>query len=190
MSFRKMIYAGIAIASLTGAALRVGAESLEQQLTRQEGFRSRAYKDRNGYTIGIGTHLGRPEARQHESELAQLGLNYSKIIRKEQGVSFEQALWLRDQDINKARKNAPKAIRNYDQQPQEVQDIVANMIYNMGFAGFLEFKRLRMRVETCNYAMAAEAIKRSDFYKNKLTRHRAEEMRQQMLKVAKKYTPQ
>ncbi|MEK6825688.1 MAG: glycoside hydrolase family protein [Nanoarchaeota archaeon] len=187
MNIGKVIYTGITAFSLVGAALTVQAETLEQQLMRHEGFRSFAYKDRNGYTIGIGTHLGKTQARQHEAELARLGLSYDKLIRKEQGVSLKQALWLRDQDIAKARKDAPKAIKNYSEQPQEVQEVVANMIYNMGLAGFQEFKRLRHRIETHNYTMAAEAIKRSDFYKDKGTHRRAEELRQQILKAAGKY---
>ena len=147
-------------------------ETLEQQLTRQEGFSATAYPDRDHYSIGYGMFLKNPEAPHR---LRTMGLDYSLIIKKQQRISEPQARKIFYEDIANARNDARQVIKGYDAQPQAVRDIIANMVYNMGLPRFNGFK------------MAAEAMRRSDWYKDTKTHRRAEELRQQMLTVAQSY---
>ena len=159
-------------------------ETLEQQLTRQEGFSATAYPDRDHYSIGYGMFLKNPEAPHR---LRTMGLDYSLIIKKQQRVSESQARKIFYEDIVTARSGARQTIREYDSQPKKVQDILANMVYNMGLPRFNGFKKLKQHIESKNYVMAAEAMRRSDWYKDTKTHRRAEELRQQMLTVAQSY---
>ncbi|MBM3232559.1 hypothetical protein FJZ18_00110 [Candidatus Pacearchaeota archaeon] len=186
MNIEKIIKESLAGILLLGSVISLNAETIEQQLMRHEGFRSHAYHDRKGnYAIGYGTSLGKPGARQHVEEVRAFGLDHQKLMLKQQSISHEQALKLMYQDISKINSKAISAISNYHQQPKEVKEVIVNMIYCHGFSGFMKYETFRKNIELEDYISAAQALRNSEFYRNKLTRNRAEELRQKLLSVKK-----
>lgn len=186
MNIESIIKGSLAGVLLLGSIATAEAETIEQQLIRHEGFRSHAYPDRKGnYAIGYGTSLGKPNKRQHVEEVNAVGLNYLRLISRQQKISSEQAMRLMRQEVSEINSKAPYSISNFHQQPKEVKEVIVNMIYCHGFSGFMEYEKLRKNIESRDYISAAQALKNSKFYKNRHTSNRAEELRQKLLKVKK-----
>ncbi len=89
-------------------------EALAKQLRIDEGIRLLAYKDSRGFwTVGVG-HL-----------LAQLGHDGMQITH----VEVERLL---DEDISKALMGCIKIWPNFDKLPEEAQQVLCNMCFNLG----------------------------------------------------------
>ncbi len=181
---KKTFFSGCtALFLLASAQFESNGETLEQQLIRHEGFSAKAYPDRKGYSVGYGTRLTGTDAKKR---LKKMGINYHALIRKETSLTRKQAATLFYQDVTNARTAAARLVPSYHHQPREVKDAVANMIYNLGQAGFAEFVEVRNLLEKREYLSVADEMRKSDWYKNPKTHYRAEELRQQIEKQGKK----
>ena len=88
---------------------------LIEQLKRHEGFRSKPYKCSEGFTtIGYGFNVD-----------AGIGVNLAELILSHQVSTIEHGLnslsWFGS--LNEAR-----------------QDVIINMVFNIGYDGFMQFK--------------------------------------------------
>jgi len=102
---------------------------LRQMLIRHEGLKLEPYVDTEGYpTIGVG-HKIRNITRKEAMEL--LDNDMEEVI-----LQAETFSWF-------SRMNSTR------------QDVVLNMIFNLGFGGFKKFKRMIRALETRNYPAAA-----------------------------------
>lgn len=135
----------------------------EEQIIRHEGYRTKTYLDTKGIpTIGIGFNLTRPDA----SNLVQrVGADYTKVLQGKQTLNDEQVMKLFRYDLSNAVVQARQTVKSYDAQPKEVQDIVVNMVYNLGPSGFGKFKRTIAAIEARDYASAAKEMKNSNWYR-------------------------
>ena len=101
-------------------------------IEKYEGFSGVSYKDHLGYdTIGFGTKL--PISKEEAMLLAKLRLD-AKIMKLHRRLH-----WLKDQ-------------------PDEVQEILYEMAYQMGVTGLLKFKKTIAFIEDEEYFLASSEM--------------------------------
>ena len=106
--------------------------NLLNQIKKHEGFRSQVYECSEGYdTIGYGFAIKDLELDEDIAELI--------LMRK---LDALQARILSKFDW-------------FDNSPQEVKDVVTNMCYQLGLAGFSKFKKTIYLLETEQYEDAS-----------------------------------
>lgn len=152
----------------------------ETQLIRHEGYRIKTYLDTEGIpTIGVGFNLTRPDA----SNLVQrVGADYTQVLKGKQTLTENQVMQLFRYDLSNTVIQARQIVKSYDKQPKEVQDIVVNMIYNLGPTGFSKFKKAIAAIEARNYTDAAQEMKDSNWYHQ--IGNRSKELVRQMQNVS------
>ena len=105
--------------------------NVKDWIKKCEGFRSHLYKDTvNKWTVGYGRNI------------------------EDNGISKEEADFLFDNDFNRCQKElAP--FPWYVNQPQNVQDALMNMCFNLGIARLLGFRKMIMALTAKDYTKAA-----------------------------------
>lgn len=126
---------------------------LIEQLKRHEGFRSKPYKCTEGFTtIGYGFNV--------DAGISEL---LAELILKNQVYTIEYELgsfgWF--DSINEAR-----------------QDVVINMVFNIGKSGFMQFKKMIAAIEHGDFEEAATQMLDSKWAKQ--VGNRAVELAEQM----------
>jgi len=158
---------------------------LMDKLIENEGFRAMPYKCSLGYdTAGIGTKL--PLAPP-EVELL-MRFRFDKAIEniKEDGIDFNSDLFpltkdeakllaesRLNQDIDKLLKIKPIVLVL----SQERQEVIFDMMYNLGIPRLLDFKKMWNGIETQDFATASAELLDSRYAKqvpNRATRNAKE----------------
>ena len=125
--------------------------SLINQIKKHEGFRSTVYECTEGYdTIGYGFAI---KDLFLDEDIAEL------ILIRNLAVLVERI-----------KKTFPWV----NDAPEEVQDVVANMCYQLGISGFSKFKKTIYLLETEQYEEAS--VEMLDSLWHKQTPHRAKEL--------------
>ena len=115
-------------------------------IERRESFRSKPYRDTKGFlTIGFGRNL-----------------DAKGISRMEGGVLLAD-------DVNEVMEIVENHTRlgwffkagHLDQIRQEV---LADMAFNMGIGGLLEFEKMLAAIKDCDYALASRELKDSSYF--------------------------
>ena len=130
-------------------------ELLVEQLKRHEWLRLKPYKcPRGKLTIGYGRNLD------------------------DQGISKGDADYLLHSDILRVTLTCGKNFSWFAELSPERQAVVINMVFNLGFGGFLKFKNVIHCVEVGNYIGASVAMLDSRWAKQ--VGNRAIELSKQM----------
>lgn len=109
-------------------------QCLHDLLIQDEGLKLKSYVDTEGKTtVGVGRNI------------------------TDVGISFDEAMVLLDSDIRRARQ-AAQTLPWFSQLNAARQDVVLNMIFNLGLGGFLEFKSMTAALSEGKYAVAAEEM--------------------------------
>jgi len=107
-------------------------EDLKEQLVRHEGLRLTVYDCPAGYkTIGVGRNL------------------------EGKGITEEEALYLLENDINYFTDQLRDNLDWFDDIPEEKQQILVNMAFNLGVAGLMNFKNMLSAVEEGRWSDAS-----------------------------------
>lgn len=110
-------------------------ERLRGQLLVDEGLRLKPYRCTAGkLTIGVGRNLD------------------------DKGVSEAEALLLLDNDIRECWDRLCDALPWLPAAPEDVQQALANMAFNLGISGLLGFRQTLELMRTRRYAEAAQAM--------------------------------
>ena len=133
--------------------------ALIDDLKKHEGFRSTVYQCSEGYdTIGYGFAI---KDLFLDEDIAEL------ILIRNLAVLVERIKktfpWINDA-------------------PEEVQDVVANMCYQLGISGFSKFKKTIYLLETEQYEEASVEMLDSLWYKQ--TPNRAKELSEEIRALA------
>lgn len=114
---------------------------MEEDLIRDEGLRLRPYKCSAGHlTIGVGHKI------QSTDRIEETG-----------SVSLELAGYLLTRDISKALgiANSIFGRERFDSMAEARQRAIVNMIFNLGEAGFLGFRRMVAAIKAEDWTKAA-----------------------------------
>ena len=144
-------------------------ESLREQLEIDEGVKYDIYNDHLGYpTFGIG-HLvieSDPECGQ------EIG---TAVSRERVAEAFES-------DVKGVIKDCNKLYNDFDELPEEAQQIIANMMFNLGRTRLTKFRGMKRGVDARDWNAAAEEMVDSAWYRQ--VTNRADRLVQRMRSVA------
>ena len=125
---------------------------LREDLERDEGCVYKIYLDHLGYeTFGIG-HL----VRYHEEEYGwSVGTDVDE--RRVQEV-FEE-------DVQTVLSDCEKLYDGFYDLPEEVQLIIANMMFNLGYTRLSKFRGMKRGVDSRNWEKTADEMVDSRWYR-------------------------
>lgn len=133
-------------------------ETLKTLLRSEEGYREYPYRDTMGHlTVGIGFNLDRPDAAQR---LVAIGLSYAAVRSGTWPISEVQALLLLDYDARVSVTDASDIVGPtiYGDLPEEIQLVLADMRYNMGYGGLAGFKKMITAVRHESFVVMAKEM--------------------------------
>ena len=127
-------------------------EKLRKQLEIDEGIVHEIYLDHLGYpTFGIG-HLVRESDPEHGADV---------------GTKVDEARCIEafNQDVETVIADCLILYPDFDDLPEEVQQIVANMMFNMGRPRLSKFKGMKRGVDAKDWNAAADEMVDSAWYR-------------------------
>lgn len=125
---------------------------LREQLEIDEGVKYDIYLDHLGYpTFGIG-HLITEDDLEH-------GQSVGTEVSKER---VEEAF---EKDCEWVVRDCHKLYDSFDDLPEEVQQIVANMMFNLGYPRLSAFKGMKAGVDSQDWNEAADQMVDSRWYR-------------------------
>ena len=143
-------------------------EKLKEELTKDEGCKYALYNDHLGYkTFGIG-HLVTKHDEEYEMEIG------TPVSEQRVNDCFLD-------DIEKVIDDCTILYDNFYELPEEVQLIIANMMFNLGRPRLTNFVRMRKAINDGDYKEAAKQMQDSRWYKQ--VTNRAERLCERMRNV-------
>ena len=141
-------------------------ERLRKELEEDEGVRYEIYLDHLGHpTFGIG-HLVASEDDEHGQPPG------TKVSSQRVQEVFEA-------DVLSVINDCDKLYRDdFDELPEEVRLIIANMMFNMGYTRLSKFKQMKRAVDTEDWNKAAGEMVNSKWYQQ--VTNRADRLVQRM----------
>lgn len=114
--------------------------SVQDHIKSNEGFRAKPYFDSKGFiTIGYGRNL------------------------QAVGISKKTAQIMLEEDISKCKKQLVKHYPWYLERKYNVQVVMIDMCYGLGFYGLAKFKNMLAALLAENYVLAAEELLNSPY---------------------------
>ena len=127
-------------------------EKLRKQLEIDEGVKHEIYNDHLGLaTFGIG-HLVIPSDEEYGKPLGTR-------------ISEERVRECFDRDVQSVLRDCKLLYKDFDELPEEVQQIVANMMFNMGRPRLSKFKKMNAALKKEDWKEAAKEGRDSRWHK-------------------------
>jgi lysozyme len=127
-------------------------EKLREQLKIDEGCVYELYNDHLGYaTFGIG-HLVTESDPEHGSDIGT-EVSESRVVE-----AFEQ-------DVQTVLSDCAKLYSDFEELPEEAQQVIANMMFNLGYPRLSAFKGMKAGVDARDWNRAADEMIDSRWYK-------------------------
>ena len=125
---------------------------LREELVNDEGCKYEVYLDHLGYpTFGIG-HLITDDDPECGTSVGT-------------EVSSDRVQEAFDSDIESVLSDCERLYVQFEHLPEEVQLIIANMMFNMGYTRLSKFKGMKRGVDARNWEEAADEMVDSRWYK-------------------------
>ena len=126
-------------------------DQLRKELERDEGVKYEVYLDHLGYpTFGIG-HLITDDDPECGASVG------TKVDSDRVQEAFEA-------DVESVLSDCERLYVQFEHLPEEVQLIVANMMFNMGYTRLSKFKGMKRGVDSRNWEAAADEMVDSKWY--------------------------
>ena len=126
-------------------------DKLREELAEDEGCKYEIYLDHLGLaTFGIGHLITKDDP--------EYGRDVGTVI--EQG-RVQSAFNL---DITVTIEDCHRLYKNFDELPEEVQLIIANMMFNLGYPRLSKFKGMKAGVDARDWSVAADEMVDSRWY--------------------------
>ena len=126
-------------------------EQLRIELEDDEGIKYEIYNDHLGYpTFGVG-HLVRESDPEHGMPVG------TPIDEARVAEAFEQ-------DVETVLEDCCRLYSDFDELPEEVQRIVANMMFNLGYPRLSAFRGMKAGVDARDWDNAADEMVDSRWY--------------------------
>ena len=143
-------------------------ERLREQLEIDEGVKYEIYKDHLGYpTFGIG-HLILDSDAEHGQDTGT-------------AVSEERVAEAFEADLVSVLSDCESLYGDFGDLPEDAQEIIANMIFNMGRPRLSKFKGMKRGVDARDWNAAADEMVDSAWYRQ--VPNRAERLVERMRNV-------
>ena len=127
-------------------------DQLRETLKVDEGVKNEIYLDHLGLpTCGIG-HLITEDDPEHGLEVGTQ-------------IDDERVNELFDQDVQVTLGECRLLFQNFDDLPEEVKQICANLMFNMGRPRLSRFHKFRKALENNNWIEAGKELKDSRYYR-------------------------
>ena len=127
-------------------------EKLREQLKIDEGVKYEIYKDHLGYpTFGIGHLVTDTDA--------EFGCDVGTSVSEQR---VEEAF---EKDVQIVIKDCEILYPDFNELPEEVQQIVANMMFNLGRPRLSKFKGMKAGVDARDWKKAADEMVDSAWYR-------------------------
>ena len=127
-------------------------ERLRKQLEIDEGVKYEIYKDHLGYpTFGIG-HLILDSDAEHGQDTGT-------------AVSEERVAEAFEADLVSVLSDCESLYGDFGDLPEDAQEIIANMIFNMGRPRLSKFKGMKRGVDARDWNAAADEMVDSSWYR-------------------------
>ena len=127
-------------------------EKLRKQLEIDEGVKHEIYLDHLGYpTFGIG-HLVIPSDIEYREDVG------TRVSEKRVRECF-------DKDVQSVLRDCSLLYKDFDELPEEAKQIIANMMFNMGYTRLSKFKGMKRGVDARDWNRAADEMVDSRWYK-------------------------
>lgn len=127
-------------------------EILKKEIMDDEGVKYEIYLDHLGYpTVGIG-HLIKPDDPE-----------YGKPIGTK--VTDKRVTELFIADAESAIKDCKKLFANFDTIPEDIQHVLVNMMFNLGYTRLSKFKNFKAALDVRNWKKASIEGRDSLWYK-------------------------
>jgi len=131
----------------------------EALIRKHEGVEYVAYDDSEGIrTIGIGFNLQKEGAQRR---IGALGLDYDAVFSGACTLTDQHCSALFSVDLDDAIEQASGIVSNFSLQPDDVQSVIVDMVYNLGAAGFQKFTKAIAAFEDKDYCTAAAELQNS-----------------------------
>ncbi len=118
---------------------------LREQLKIDEGVKYEIYNDHLGYaTFGIG-HLVTPKDEEYGKKLGT-------------PVSETRVNQVFDNDVDKYINESKKVFSNLEELPDEIQQVIVNMCFNMGAPRLSKFKKFISAINNHNWELASKEM--------------------------------
>ena len=141
---------------------RLYSPEVQNKTIKYEGNKPKVYLDtKKNPTIGIGSNLN---SEDNKVILKKLGYNIDKILSGEQEINLEDRMKLFKPKYTEAVDRAVKYLPDFYKQPNEVQDLLVDLSYNVT-NDLYDFKNLKQSLINKNYSKAASDLKDSEYYK-------------------------
>lgn len=125
---------------------------LRKQLEIDEGVKYEIYLDHLGYpTFGIG-HLVIESDPEHGCEVGT-------------SVSADRVAEAFEQDVQTVLSDCSKLYSDFYDLPEEAQQIIANMMFNLGYTRLSKFKGMKAGVDSQDWNRAADEMIDSAWYR-------------------------
>lgn len=126
-------------------------DQLRETLKVDEGVKNEIYLDHLGLpTCGIG-HLITEDDPEHGLEVGT-------------HIDDERVNELFDQDVQVTLGECRLLYNDFDDLPEEAQQIIANMMFNMGRPRLSRFHKMKKAVDARNFVLASQEMKQSRWY--------------------------
>jgi len=127
-------------------------ENLRKELELDEGVKYEIYNDHLGYaTFGIG-HLVIDSDPEHGQEIGT-------------AVSKDRVIEAFNNDVQIVLSDCERLYNDFNVLPEEVQLIIANMMFNMGRPRLSKFKGMKAGVDSKDWNKAADEMIDSAWYR-------------------------
>ena len=127
-------------------------QQLREQLEIDEGVKYVIYLDHLGLpTFGIGHLVTKTDPESGQA----VGTSISK----------ERVAECFDMDVQSVIKDCNKLYKDFEDLPEEVQQIIANMMFNMGYTRLSKFKGMKRGVDSKDWNQAADEMVDSRWYR-------------------------
>ena len=127
-------------------------QQLREQLEIDEGVKYDIYLDHLGLpTFGIGHLVTKTDPESGQA----VGTSISK----------ERVAECFDMDVQSVINDCNKLYKDFEDLPEEVQQIIANMMFNMGYTRLSNFKGMKRGVDSKDWNQAADEMVDSRWYR-------------------------
>ena len=146
-------------------------QQLRKQLEIDEGVKYDIYLDHLGLpTFGIGHLVTKTDPESGQA----VGTSISK----------ERVAECFDMDVQSVINDCNKLYKDFEDLPEEVQQIIANMMFNMGRTRLSKFKGMKRGIDSLNWNQAADEMVDSRWYRQ--VTNRAQRLVERMRAVGTK----